>query len=108
METSMTAKLKRVKETEDKAGRTLAEYREKAEAIVSEARSEAERAKEEMEEKARSEGVAEMNGIIEKAGKSARELAKQYEADGKRLREAVADRRGEAVAFIVEKLEEGV
>jgi vacuolar-type H+-ATPase subunit H len=107
MSTSMTEKLKLVKEAEDKAGRTLAEYREKAEAIVSEARDKAEREKEEMEAKARSEGVAEMNGIVEQAGKSARELGKQYEEDGNRLREAVADRRGDAVAFIVEKLEEG-
>ena len=107
METSMAAKLKLVKEAEDEAGRTLAEYREKAGAIVSDAHGEVERAKEDMETKARSEGVAEMNEIVEEAGRSAEELGKEYEADGKQLREAVAERRGEAVAFIVEKLEEG-
>lgn len=104
---SMTEKLRMVKEAEDKAGRTLEEYREKAEAIISGARADVERAKEEMEEKARSEGVAEMNEIIEEAGKSARDLGKQYEEDGSKLREAVAGRHGAAVAFVVEKLEEG-
>ena len=108
MNSSMTAKLRQVKEAEDRAGRTLAEYREKAEAIVSQARSDKEKARDEVEERARSEGVAEMNGIVEDAGRDARELAKQYEADGERLREAVAGRRAAAVAFIVEKLEEGV
>ena len=93
MSTSMAEKLKLVKEAEDRAGRTLSEYREKAEAIVSEARDKAERTKDEMEERARSEGVAEMNEIIEEAGKSARELGKQYETDGNKLREAVAGRR---------------
>ena len=107
MKTSMTEKLRLVKEAEEKADRTLAEYRGKAEAIISEARGEAESTRDEMEERARSEGVTEMNGIIEEAGKSALELGKQYEADGNSLREAVADRRGAAVAFIVEKLEEG-
>jgi vacuolar-type H+-ATPase subunit H len=100
-------KLGSVKDAEDKAERTLEEYRARAEAIVSSARDGSETAKGEAEEKARSEGEDEMAAILREAEKSAGELRKRYEEDGARLRKTVAVKQAAAVGFIVERLEQG-
>jgi vacuolar-type H+-ATPase subunit H len=103
----MAEKLKMVREAEEKAGHVLEYYQQMAEESVSRARDETARTRAEGEAKAREEGETEMKEIIEHAKKEAEELRVEYMYDRMRLLAVVVERRKEAVAYLVDKLERG-
>ncbi len=107
MISSMVEKLKMVREAEDKAVKVLEFYQRMTEEAIAEAQDDVAKMREREEAKARSEGEEEMKGIIELAGKEAEELRIEYMYDRMRLLAEVVDRRKDAVAFLVEKLEKG-
>ena len=107
MISSMVEKLKKVKEAEERARQVRDYYRHMAEETLAEAREEAVAIKNREEARAREEGEQEMNEIIELGGKEAEELRVEYMYDRMRLLAEVVERRKDAVAFLVEKLEKG-
>ncbi|MEW6553527.1 MAG: hypothetical protein AB1384_04475 [Actinomycetota bacterium] len=105
--TTMAEKLGMVRETEKKAEQVVDYYRRMAEETIAAARDGAEKARIEAEERAREEGEQEMREIIEHARAEAEELRVEYMYDRMRLLAVVVEKRKEAVAFLVEKLEKG-
>jgi vacuolar-type H+-ATPase subunit H len=104
---SMAEKLGMVKEAESRAEQVLDYYRKMAEETISEAHAEAEKLKLEEETKAREEGENEMREIIAHGRIEGEELRVEYMYDRMRLLAVVVERRKDAVAFLVDKLEKG-
>lgn len=105
--TSMAEKLSQVREAEEKAEQVVDYYRKMADETVAAAQAEVEKARSEAEERAREEGEQEMRDIIAHAGTEAEELRVEYMYDKMRLLAVVVERRKDAVAFLVDKLEQG-
>ncbi|RJP32593.1 MAG: hypothetical protein C4536_05890 [Actinobacteria bacterium] len=104
---SMVEKLRLVREAEDKAEQTTRYYRQMAEESISAAREDVLKLKQESEAKAREEGEAEMRQMIEHARMEAEELRVEYMYDRMRLLAVVVERRKDAVAYLMERLERG-
>jgi len=103
----MVEKLAMVREAEGKAEQIMSYYRQMAEETVSHAEEEVEKIKRDAEAKARQEGEIEMREMIEHAHKEAEELQVEYMYDRMRLLAVVVERRKDAVAYLVDKLESG-
>jgi len=104
---SMADKLRRVKEAEEKAEQVIDYYRNMAEESVAEARENALKLKQDGEAEAREEGEKEMREMIQHARIEAEELRVEYMYDRMRLLAVVVERRKEAVAYLLERLEAG-
>jgi hypothetical protein len=104
---SLSEKLKLVKEAEEKARGIRIYYDQMARDAVSRARDEAASNMKKEEAKAREQGEAVMQELIEHANKEAEELRIEYTYDRIRLHEVVVGRRRAAVAFLVERLLKG-
>jgi len=100
-------KLILVREAEERAAHVVAYYRRMAEETVSRARVESDKLRQEEEARAREEGEKEMREIIEHAGTEGEELRVEYMYDRMRLLSVVVERRKDAVAFLVDRLERG-
>lgn len=100
-------KLRKIKETEDRAREILEGYRRKAETAVSEAREEADRLVATEEARAREKSESEAEAMISLAGTEALELRQEYMFDVHYLENMVARKRSRAVGFLLEKLLEG-
>lgn len=105
--TSMAEKLSLVKEAEQKAEQVLEYYRRMAEETLASARAEVEKNLSEAEARARVEGEQEMRDIIEHARMEGEELRVEYMYDRMRLLSVVVERRKDAIAFLVDRLERG-
>jgi vacuolar-type H+-ATPase subunit H len=103
----MAEKLGRVREAEEKAEQIVEYYRGMAEETIAAAEAEAEKARSEAEERAREEGEQEMREIIENARAEGEELRVEYMYDRMKLLAMVVERRKDAVAFLVDRLEQG-
>jgi len=102
---SMLEKLNLVKEAEGKAGQIIRYYQLMAEETISKTRVEVEKLKQEEEAAAREEGEREMRETIEHANREAEELRVEYMYDRMRLLAVVVERRRDAVAYLVDRLE---
>ncbi len=102
---TIAEKLKLVREAEEKAEKTLDLYRNIARETVEKALEEAKRLREEEEAKARVQGEAEMEEIVNHARAEAEELRVEYMLDRAKLLSEVAKRRKRAVSFLLLKLE---
>jgi vacuolar-type H+-ATPase subunit H len=96
-----------VREAEEKAEQVVDYYRGMAEETIAAAEAEAEKTRSEAEERAREEGEQEMRELIAQAGTEAEELRVEYMYDRMRLLAVVVERRKDAVAFLVDRLEQG-
>ena len=104
---SMAEKLNLVREAESKAEQVLDYYRKMAKENISSAHAEVGQVKQEEEARAREEGEEEMRDIIAHARIEAEELRVEYMYDRMRLLSTVVERRKGAIAFLVERLEQG-
>jgi vacuolar-type H+-ATPase subunit H len=102
---SMLEKLNLVKEAEGKAGQITRYYRQIAEETIAKARVEAEKIKQEEELAAREKGEMEMREMIAHTNMEAEELRVEYMYDRMRLLAVVVERRRDAVAYLVDRLE---
>jgi hypothetical protein len=102
---AIVEKLKMVMGAEEKAAQIIIKYERMAEETISLARDEVEKTKEREIARAREEGAQEMERIIQLAAEEAEGIREEYKLDRTRLLEEVAERRNQAVAFLLEKLE---
>ena len=104
---SMAEKLSQVREAEDKAAQVVDYYRKMAEETITNAQAEVEKNGNEVEASAREEGEQEMREIIENGVTEGEELRVEYAYDRMRLLAVVVEKRKEAIAYLVDKLEQG-
>jgi vacuolar-type H+-ATPase subunit H len=100
-------KLRMVRETEDKAKQTLEMYKKMAEEALFQAREEVPGMVQRAEAEAREQGERELAETIKHANSEAEELRVEYTIDRAKLLSAVAVRHRNAVAFLLDKLENG-
>ncbi len=97
-------KIKKIRETEERAAQMLEALRREAEGIIAEAREEADRLVATKESAARDKSEKEAAALIELAGTEALELRQEYMFDVRYLEALVARKRASAVQFLVNKL----
>lgn len=101
-----TEKLKRVKEAEDRAAEVIAASQAQAEEILRGAREEGEALRESERERAREKGEKDLRGRVEQAEKEAEEIRRAYREEKERILGVARGKSGEAVAYLLRKMEE--